>query len=91
MRSVQLSVSFALLDELANLLSAGVAPEQAIRQLRSRSVPIDRTPKIQWFVRLPDLGALPSAECLAANLPSDREPTRDEVKQAISVCLGEHS
>jgi hypothetical protein len=37
-------------------------------------------------LRSPDVTHVPSADCMAANLPQDREPTEEELREAWRIC-----
>jgi hypothetical protein len=76
------------LESLINLLVDGIAPEIAVRLVEAQQ-PFDHA-RIQYFVRIPDLAQLPSAQCLTTHLPQDRKPTKEEVERAIAICLKEN-
>jgi hypothetical protein len=74
------------IERLTELLMDGASPDDAVRQLQPELDDLHLR-KIEWLVRFPDLTRLPSAQCLAANLPVDRTPTRKEIDRAIAICL----
>lgn len=83
---LELAMSEAALRMLAELLAQGVAPKAAIASMRSHDPAPSNKARMGYIVRMPDFITLPSAQCLAKNLPKGRRPTRAEVETAIAKC-----
>jgi hypothetical protein len=84
-----LAMSDETLQKLTDLLVRGVAPETAVAMLSSEGRGHQTDLRTRYMVPMPDLATLPTAQCLAAHLPQDRNPTRAEVQSAIAKCQKE--